>query len=591
MPWSDPLAALVARLGPAAARAAAEHVVRAALPDGIEPVDVVRRAVAGVHVTPDGSVLTDPALDHFARPDDLRRVGELLAPLNRELRDLAHDVARLDDMAAAVRLVRDRAAADPTVRATLDRLAEGHRQIKVDLTIAETVRELVAPTAARPPRVGDTLNGWRLTDRLGLGGWGEVFRAERGDRVAALKLIRPDRTGDNFVERFQREIKTLCHLPPHPHLVALYDFDRADGFGCWFFVMELVEGESLDERLRRAGPLAPGEARRVFAQVADGLACAQAEGIMHRDVKPANILLRPGGAAVLVDFGLARRVEGDSLTLTHEQAGHTPEFAAPEQRLPGARHDFRSDVYALGRSLYHALVFRPNDHERLIHLLERQFNPAWVPAAFRLLLTAALAVRPDDRPPDAAAFRDALRDLPDDSGGRDLGTAEVTVPGRWYARSASDRGDDWGPAFTRTPGAVRLRAGEAYRLDVSPDATEDELGGLHDLRTVSGLRALGLRQCDRMTAGVLGLLRELPGLEELDLGNNPQITDAWLVHVRGLMGLRVLNLSGCGQVTGAGLARLRGLTGLRSLDVRGCAVKRGVVARLRAALPGCRVTQ
>ena len=132
----------------------------------------------------------------------------------------------------------------------------------------------------------------------------------------------------------------------------------------------------------------------------------------------------------------------------------------------------------------------------------------------------------------------------------------VTVPGRWYARPAADRDDDWGPAFTRTPGVVRLRAGEVYRLDVAPDATEEELGGVQDLRPVGGLRALGLRQCERLTATVLVLLHALPGLWELDLSQNPQVTDAWLAELKALKELQHLYLTGT-KVTDAGVAELQ----------------------------------
>src|SRR5207237_10079914 len=124
----------------------------------------------------------------------------------------------------------------------------------------------------------------------------------------------------------KREIITLAKLGKHPHLVEIDSFGYAIDHGCWYFVMEWVEGVTLDQRLIRHGALDWPAARELFLQLAAGLAAASRRGIIHPDIKPANIMLRPDGRAVLVDFGLALETDG-SLTRTGRSAGYTALFA------------------------------------------------------------------------------------------------------------------------------------------------------------------------------------------------------------------------------------------------------------------------
>jgi parallel beta-helix repeat protein len=261
-------------------------------------------------------------------------------------------------------------------------------------------------SAVGQPAPGDTLDGWLLERLLGRGGWGQVFRALKSGRVMALKVMHGELSRDPvFVDRFKREIMTLAKLGRHTHLVEIDSFGYAAEHGCWYFTMEWVDGTSLEQHLARHGPLPLDQARRLFRDVADGLAAAHARGVVHRDVKPANILLRADGRPVLVDFGLAAVAESGGLTRTGTSTGYTALFAAAEQIRRG-QADARSDVYSLAASLYYALCY--NDPERRDPQL---FKPHLVPAALRDLLSRALDNDPRERPADAAAFRDALGPL------------------------------------------------------------------------------------------------------------------------------------------------------------------------------------
>ncbi|MGH7169857.1 MAG: serine/threonine-protein kinase [Gemmataceae bacterium] len=285
-------------------------------------------------------------------------------------------------------------------------LAELHRRVTVASRGATPREPVASPGASRqPPKAGDTLDGWRLDLLLGHGGWGRVFKASRSSEVRALKVMHPDLSRDpQFVERFKKEILTLAGLRGHKNLVAIDSFGYAIEAGCWYFVMELIEGTSLERYLHKRGALTLAQARLVFLALADGLAVAHARGIIHRDLKPANILLRrPNGAPVLVDFGLAAVADDKGLTQTGRSAGYTAMFAAPEQ-LRGKAADVRSDIYSLAASLYYALIYEKPEHREA-----DQFEPEMVPEVLRDLLASALHLKPERRPETIQAFCEKLR--------------------------------------------------------------------------------------------------------------------------------------------------------------------------------------
>ncbi|MEU5979565.1 serine/threonine-protein kinase [Streptomyces sp. NPDC047315] len=197
---------------------------------------------------------------------------------------------------------------------------------------------------------GDVVDGrFQLVEPLGSGGMGTVWRAWDSalHREVALKAVRPEAAASDAVrERVLREARALARLN-HPHVVTVHHIAVADPHP--WIVMELVPGHSLQQRLREA-PLTPTEAARIGRQVLSALHAAHAAGIQHRDVKPANVLLRPDGVAVLTDFGIAALQGSSSLTQTGELVG-TVEYMAPE-RIRGRHDDPASDLWSLGLVLY-----------------------------------------------------------------------------------------------------------------------------------------------------------------------------------------------------------------------------------------------
>jgi len=208
---------------------------------------------------------------------------------------------------------------------------------------------------------GDVFAGCRIEFVLGRGGMGVVYRALQLDlgRPVALKVLASDRSADpEFRERFQRESRLAASFD-HPHVVPVHGAGEEDGE--LYIVMRYVRGSDLHALIKRDGRLAPERAAAIVGQVGSALDAAHAAGLVHRDVKPGNVLLSGGGEeehAYLSDFGLTRRLEpGSELTESGQWLG-TVDFASPEQ-LHGERVDARSDVYSLGCVLFAALTGKP----------------------------------------------------------------------------------------------------------------------------------------------------------------------------------------------------------------------------------------
>ncbi len=201
--------------------------------------------------------------------------------------------------------------------------------------------------------VGKELGQFRIVERIGAGGMATVFKAYQRtlDRYVAIKVLPSYHAQDPvFVKRFIQEARSVAKLA-HPNIVQIYDFGEQDNIT--YIVMEYVDGGTLKDRLKRALP--PAEAVDFVLQAAEGLDCAHRNGIVHRDVKPANMLLRKDGHLLLSDFGIAKLLE-TTTNLTRVGTGiGTPQYMSPEQGT-GQPVDRRSDIYSLGIVLFHCLT-------------------------------------------------------------------------------------------------------------------------------------------------------------------------------------------------------------------------------------------
>ena len=202
---------------------------------------------------------------------------------------------------------------------------------------------------------GDMLGGrYEITKLLGMGGMGAVYKTHdiEVERSVGLKVIRPELAGNPAIlARFKQEL-ILARQVTHKNIIRIYDLNDADGVK--FITMEFIEGEDLRSILTRQGKLPPEEAAEIMHQVCAGLRAAHLEGVIHRDLKPSNIMRDPAGRVVIMDFGLARTVQGDGMTQTGMMIG-TMEYMSPEQ-ANGLELDATSDIYAVGLIAYEMLT-------------------------------------------------------------------------------------------------------------------------------------------------------------------------------------------------------------------------------------------
>lgn len=273
------------------------------------------------------------------------------------------------------------------------------------------------------------LPGYEVVEVLGQGGFATVYRARQLSvgREVALKMDSRVLSSARDRQRFIREVTAAGQLSGHPNVVAVYDAGvLADGRP--YMVLELCPGGSLGDRLRRQGPFPVREARDIGVRIADALVAAHTAGVLHRDIKPGNIMVDQYGGVALADFGLAAMPRPDhDLSVTREAL--TPAYAPPEAfRL--ATPTPAGDVYSLAATVY-ALVHGRAPHypeEGSLSIAEVIVRHTWplpdlpgVSPAFTDVLRRAMAADPADRTPDAAAFRDALAAV-------DLGTSAPAAP-------------------------------------------------------------------------------------------------------------------------------------------------------------------
>jgi eukaryotic-like serine/threonine-protein kinase len=294
--------------------------------------------------------------------------------------------------------------------------------------------------------VGDVLaDRYELEELVGSGGMSSVYRARDRtlDRTVALKVLALQYTDDaDHIERFSREARTVASLS-HPNIVTL--IDRGEHEGRRFIVFEYVEGDNLKRRIQKAGPAPVDEALRLVIQVARGLSYAHAQGLVHRDVKPQNVLLNGHGQAKVTDFGIARATDVQGVTQTGTVLGSS-EYISPEQ-AQGREVDERTDVYSLGVVLYELLTGSvPFTGENFVAVAMRHINePAPsvlerrpdVPLRVADAVDRALAKEPADRFPTMSAFGSELAACLDDLRSADSAQTAVLAPPDRFAPVAA----------------------------------------------------------------------------------------------------------------------------------------------------------
>ncbi|MEU5944172.1 protein kinase [Micromonospora sp. NPDC047465] len=259
-------------------------------------------------------------------------------------------------------------------------------------------------------------NRYRLDERIASGGMGDVWRGTDQvlGRTVAVKSLLPALLDDpDFAERFRGEARTMATIN-HPGVVDVYDFGNDQQIA--FLVMEYVEGDALSATLARVGRLTPARTMALVAQAADALHAAHVKGIVHRDVKPGNLLVRPNGTLVLTDFGIARSDLVAQLTAAGSVLG-TASYISPEQATGGVATS-ASDVYALGVVAYQCLAGRrPFEGDNPLEIAMRHVRetprplPADIPPQVRAVVERALAKDPAARWPSAAALAGVARQL------------------------------------------------------------------------------------------------------------------------------------------------------------------------------------
>ena len=297
---------------------------------------------------------------------------------------------------------------------------------------------------------GAVSSQYDLLRLLGQGGMGSVYLARERllERLVAIKVLKSELVHGDARERFIREARTAARLT-HPHIVPLYSFGQAGD--TLYYIMGFVEGESLEDRLKRTGRLTASEARRILAELADALEYAHSNGVVHRDIKPDNILIdRASGRAILTDFGIAKvSAGGATITRTGIIVG-TPLYMSPEQAAGEREVDGRADLYSLGVIGYRLLVGRPPFEGASIQdVFIKQATQAPppidslggdIPIDLISAVMRCLEKDPAARWPTAAAFQRALVADPETAPPMRTGRAVLAPPAAWTG---------WWPASLR----------------------------------------------------------------------------------------------------------------------------------------------
>ncbi|MFW5829368.1 MAG: serine/threonine-protein kinase, partial [Planctomycetota bacterium] len=256
----------------------------------------------------------------------------------------------------------DEEESDPGLPQVVTRRHDGKR-VDVDADIesgseSSLAAAVVSSISDDDPLIGHRFGGFEITERIGHGGMGTVYKGQQVslDREVAIKILNTQLVDNQeFIRRFQREAKSIARIS-HPNIVAVHDFGESDGH--YYMVIEYVKGTNLSRMIAERLVLTPEEFIPILLQSLDGLEHVAKSGIVHRDIKPDNILIDENGIAKLADFGLAKSMDAnqqDTDLTAHGSAMGTPAYMSPEQCM-GRHLDIRSDIYALGVTAYLALT-------------------------------------------------------------------------------------------------------------------------------------------------------------------------------------------------------------------------------------------
>lgn len=298
--------------------------------------------------------------------------------------------------------------------------------VAVTIILVVVIRRLLRRGDDDPDRLGP----YTLEAKIGEGGMGEVFRGRHAvlSRPTAIKTLRLEMADDEAKERFEQEVQLTGQLR-HPNTVAVYDYGHASD-GRFYYAMEYLTGASLEAVVRKTGPLPAGRAIHLLRQLCGSLGEAHGIRLIHRDVKPSNLILCVRGGVYdwlkVVDFGLVKDLENDldALALASGHIAGTPLYMAPEALIPKFRHDGRQDIYAIGAVAYYMLtgshVFGGADAVAIAraHIKEEPERPsarlgASVEPTLEALVMRCLAKKPEDRPPTAGILAHELEACPD----------------------------------------------------------------------------------------------------------------------------------------------------------------------------------
>ncbi len=290
-----------------------------------------------------------------------------------------------DDLRFGAFAIRESACSEEQVRTALESQAResppralGEVLVALGHLTREQLDDLLS--RHREERARHAIAGYELLEKLGQGSMGVVYKARQLslDRTVAIKILKPELAENHaFVRRFVAEARVVAKLN-HPNVIQGFDVGESGGYR--FFVMEYVDGPTAGQLVRRGGPLDGTRALRIVVQIAAALDHAYRNRLVHRDVKPDNIMITDGGVAKLCDLGLAREQRVEVRDTSSGSLG-TPNYISPEQARGDAEVDMRSDIYSLGATLYHLVVGEPpfaGDSNALImaaHLTRRLVPP------------------------------------------------------------------------------------------------------------------------------------------------------------------------------------------------------------------------